>query len=478
MDASVRNRLVLWLASGLFVAALALAAASRRPPPRAEVDAADRALARWLASSGALEDGPKLPAAAEPGFPTTAPRADPAFSEEGDDLERRDDDLLFAAMERLERRLAAGMVRARESVVTLEYTESDAPDDERSAAVGVVVDGPRGDVLAVRIDRPRPASDKSDAPAPIVARDVFGRRLLARWIAADLETGLTLLGIPAGVLRSIHPAPEGPALGAQVFVVGNPFGLGHSVVQGRIAGLDRSLKMRDHQINGLIQVQFPISPGDTGAAVVNHRGWWLGLVRGVDVHAAERPGGHEFSFAIPADDALWIGEQLRERGRVDRAYLGVRLAADPGDPDAPEGAPLRDVLPDTPAAKAGLQPGDRVVSFDGRPIRSSPDLTRRLDLTPAGKFVRLEIVRDGPGPQPSQRSVWVHAGDRPQPPTLAERTPAPPSPPPSPVVTPTSAVVPATSLAERLDRLERRLDRLEQARPTPPTTSVSTSKAP
>lgn len=479
MDASVRNRLVLWLASGLFFAALALAAASRWPARAPEDDSADRAFARWLASSGALDEGPKVPGSPPP--PAAAPSGSPPGDAKGDqplsvsggrpDPGREDDEILFAAMERLERRMAAGMGRARESVVTLEYTEAGAPDDERSAAVGVVVDGRRGEVLAVRIDRPRATPGGPGGPAPIVARDAFGRRLLARWIAADPDTGLTLLEIPGGVLPSIRPAAEGPALGSQVFVVGNPFGLGHSVSRGQISGLDRSLKMQDRQINGLIQVQFPISPGDTGAAVVNYRGQWLGLVRGVDAHAAGLPGGHDLSFAIPADDALWIGEQLRERGRVDRAYLGVRLAPDAGDPTAPEGAPLRDVLPDTPAARAGLQAGERVVSFDGRPIRSSADLTQRLDLTPAEKFVRLEVVREGQGPQ---RSVWIRAGRRPEPPALAEKKPAAP-----PVVTPTSAVVPSPPtppadaplprvVVERLEQLERRLERLERPQPTTP----------
>ncbi|OJW22010.1 MAG: hypothetical protein BGO49_14605 [Planctomycetales bacterium 71-10] len=482
MDASVRNRLVLWLASGLFFAALALAAASRWPA-RAPDDSADRAFARWLASSGALEDGPKLtgpppsaPSGSPPGASAEAAKGDQPLSVSGErpDPGREDDEILFAAMERLERRMAAGMGRARESVVTLEYTAAGAPDDERSAAVGVVVDGRRGEVLAVRIDRPRATPGGPGGPSPIVARDAFGRRLLARWIAADPDTGLTLLEIPGGVLASIRPAAEGPALGSQVFVVGNPFGLGHSVSRGQISGLDRSLKMQDRQINGLIQVQFPISPGDTGAAVVNYRGQWLGLVRGVDAHASGLPGGHDLSFAIPADDALWIGEQLRERGRVDRAYLGVRLAPDAGDPTAPEGAPLRDVLADTPAARAGLQAGERVVSFDGRPIRSSADLTQRLDLTPAEKFVRLEVVRDPQGPQ---RSVWIRAGRRPEPPTLAEKKPTPPA----PVVTPTSAVAPSPppasppadaplprAVVERLEQLERRLERLERPQPATP----------
>ena len=105
MDASVRNRLVLWLASGLFFAALALAAASRWPA-RAPDDSADRAFARWLASSGALEDGPKLtgpppsaPSGSPPGASAEAAKGDQPLSVSGErpDPGREDDEILFAA---------------------------------------------------------------------------------------------------------------------------------------------------------------------------------------------------------------------------------------------------------------------------------------------------------------------------------------------------------------------------------------------
>ncbi|MDG3007826.1 trypsin-like peptidase domain-containing protein [Paludisphaera mucosa] len=541
-DASVRNRLILWFASGLFFTALALAVTSRRPPaPATTGESKEHALfARWLKSSGALADGPKIaPATGGKSTSTDAsgppasssPPTDPAaasgsstrslssaeasaksgvaFAGGRREREEEDDEALFAAMERLERRMAAGMSRARESVLALEYTAAGGPADARRAAVGVVVDGRRGDVLSVRIDRPpTPPGEPGGGPSPIVARDAFGRRHLARWVAADPETGLTLLEIPAGVLRSIRTAVEGPALGGQVFVVGNPFGLGHSVSRGQVSGLNRSLKLQDLQLNGLIQVQTPLFPGDSGAAVVNYRGQWLGLIRSglappsqSEDKAPER--GNDLGFAIPADDALWIASQLREQGRVDRAYMGVRLEPDPGDAAGPEGAALSDVLPDTPAARGGLQAGERIVSFDGRPTRSALDFTERLNRTPAEKFVRLEVVR-GDGPQRQQRSVWIQTSRRPEvprpatPPALATKAEKPATS-PSPVVIPTSAVVavptpPAAQPApagrpepkpvgdvvpppraeelqitlpravfDRIDQLERRLERLEHA---------------
>ncbi|APW61933.1 S1C family serine protease [Paludisphaera borealis] len=519
-ETHVRNRLLLWLASGLGFAVLAWAVSNgslnrlswgpsaRAPEPsfptRAQVakDAKagpSRAFARWLATSGAMgvdgdgdldSDPNAFPIPAAP--PTLAHRE----HEESDD-----DEVLFAAMERLERRMAAGMIRARDSVVTLEYKAADGPDGTRRVATGVVIN-PQGDVLSVRIDRPVRAPGESEAddetgPARITARDAFGRQHLARWIAADPDTGLTLLRIAPRAVRPIRQAAEGPALGSQVFVIGNPFGLGHSVSRGQIAGLDRTLELRSRQINGLIQVQTPLFPGDSGAVVVNFRGQWLGLIRsGLAIPSTENAPtgerGNDLGFAVPADHALWIAAQLRDLGQVDRAYLGVRLESDSALATSPEGAALRDVLPDTPAARGGLRIGDLIVSFDDQPTRTALDLTERLDRTPARKAVRLEIVRGG-GAKPERKVVWVETANRPDVPR--------PAPPTAVVVTPTAAATPAAptspkhlrapvgptraeelpltlppAVADRLDRLERRLNLLEHPEPSRPEKQASTAQ--
>ena len=93
----------------------------------------------------------------------------------------------------------------------------------------------------------------------------------------DQESGLTLLRISPRVVRPIKVATERPALGSPVVVIGNPFGLGHTVSRGHIAGLDRALKLRSRELGGLIQVQAPLYPGDSGAVVANFRGQLLGL---------------------------------------------------------------------------------------------------------------------------------------------------------------------------------------------------------
>ncbi len=371
-----------------------------------------------------------------------------------DDREGSDESALFAALEQLERQMSAGMIRARDSVVALEYTALEGPPGSRRLATGVVINS-RGDVLSVRIDPP--SSSTSSAPGPIatgsgatgpttiVAHDASGRRHPAHWVAADPETGLTLLQIAPRAVRPIQIAAEEPTLGSQVFVVGNPFGLGHSVSRGHIAGLDRALKLGSRQLGGLIQVQAPLYPGDSGAVVANLRGQLLGLIRsGLAIPAtakdrAERD--NDFGFALAVRDVLWVADQLRARGHVDRAYLGVRLepvaaaatlrqqpeAGPHPIPDVDallEGALLLEVMAGTPAALAGLRAGDAIVAVDGQPVRSPPDLTDRLDRLPAQSMIRLDVVR-GRGPQRQHMTLALRTSSRTEAGTQAGLSPTP-----------------------------------------------------
>ncbi len=359
---------------------------------------------------------------------------------EGENQQGEAESPQFAALDQLERQMSAGMSRARESVVALEYTALDGPRDARRLATGVVINS-RGDVLSVRIDPPSSAAAAGSGPeqqpgkamssTTIVAHDARGKRHLARWVAADPETGLTLLQIAPRAVRPIQIAAEEPTLGSQVFVVGNPFGLGHSVGRGHVAGLDRALKLGPRQLGGLIQVQAPLYPGDSGAVVANLRGQLLGLVRsGLAIPATARDRverDNDFGFALPVRDVLWVADQLRAHGHVDRAYLGVRLepvapaprhqqpATGPqpaveGDPLL-EGALLLEVMRGSPAAQAGLRAGDTIIAVDSQPIRSPHDLTDRLDRLPAQSMIHLEIVR-GRGPQSEQKTLALRTTSR------------------------------------------------------------------
>jgi S1-C subfamily serine protease len=369
------------------------------------------------------------------------------------DLSRESVDLL----EDQERRLAEAIVHARESVVALEYATADSPFEARRVATGVVIND-AGEVLSIRIDPP-------PNTAPVVARDASGHRYPAKWLASDVETGLTLLQVKPGAARPIPTVLHGPQLGGEVLVIGNPFGLGHSVLRGHISGLDRRLELGSRQLGGLIQIAVALHPGDSGALVTNLRGEWLGLIRsGLALPAPRRIHDHDLGFAISADGALWVAEQLRSRGRVDRAYLGVRI--DPGAATEELGATLLGVIDASPASQAGLQTGDRIISLNGYAIESTGDLTDRLDRTLAGTEVVFELLRGT-----HTEHCVVHTTSRP--PTAA-KMPTTPDPSTSSDPTPTSDPVPAAprgndlrpspprELIERLERLEHRLEQLEK----------------
>jgi serine protease Do len=330
-----------------------------------------------------------------------------------------------AVLDALERQITEGVARARESAVALEYSADGAAMGDRRMASGVVINT-EGDIISVRIDAPSSAS-----VAPIVARVASGRRLTAQWVASDDETGLTLLKIPPNLARPAAPAPRGPRVGIPVLVVGNPFGLAHSVGRGYVAGLNRRLELGPRQLGGLIQIDASLHPGDSGALLADLRGGWLGLIRsGLAVPlpkdpkskgnekdkeakaSRERETDHDLGFAITARDALWVSDQLRTYQRVDRAYLGVIVDEHSQVAGEPEGAVLGQVLADTPAGRAGLFAGDRVVAMDGRPVRSRHDFTDRLDRTPAEAEVTLDVVR-GTGPSRQRTRVTAHTTKRP-----------------------------------------------------------------
>lgn len=353
-------------------------------------------------------------------------------------------------LEVMERTVADAIEQARASAVALEYSAADAPGGARRVASGVVV-GEAGEVISVRIDPP-------SAAMPIVARVASGRRLPARWLAADPETGLTLLRIESGAAR---PATAAPAkLGVPVLVIGNPFGLEHSVSRGFVAGLGRRLDLGPHQLGGLIQIDAALHPGDSGALLADLRGGWLGVIR--SGLSAPDPGedrerhDDDLGFAIPAADALWVAGQLRERGRVDRAYLGVSM--DKSTTSAsPEnaGAVLGRVHADSPAEHAGLKPGDRVVSIDGQPVRTAFDLSDRLDRTPAEADVTLELIR-GDGPSRQMRKLSLRSARRPPfTPPRAARTKEKSRP---------DDTRSRRELADTIDRLEKRVRELEKER--------------
>jgi serine protease Do/serine protease DegQ len=226
-----------------------------------------------------------------------------------------------------------------------------------------------------------------------------GRSFVAKVIGVDPEADIAVIQIPSNDLYGIAIGDsEGLRVGDFVVAIGNPFGLGQTVTSGIVSAKGRSgLGLEGYE--DFIQTDASINQGNSGGALVDLRGKLIGINTAI---LGGRGGGNVgIGFAIPVHMAMRLTSQIVEYGEVRRGRLGVIVQdltlelADALDIDASSGALISQVLPDSAAAKAGLQEGDVVTAVNGRSIVSAGDLRNVIGLLRAGEKVRLEYLRDG-----------------------------------------------------------------------------------
>jgi Do/DeqQ family serine protease len=224
-----------------------------------------------------------------------------------------------------------------------------------------------------------------------------GRVLPARLIGSHEQTDTAVLSIQA---RDIQPLPFGDSdevrVGQMVFAVGNPFGLQESVTQGIISGKGRRA-MRDSGVE-FLQTDAAVNRGNSGGPLLNLRGEIIGINSAI---YSETGGWLGVSFAIPSNVARRTLESIIKTGRVVRGYLGVsmmnltpELAQEFGVPDT-RGALIAEIVPGSPAERAGLRPGDVIRSINGRALNDMIALRRVLADARVGERAELEIIRAG-----------------------------------------------------------------------------------
>jgi serine protease Do len=231
----------------------------------------------------------------------------------------------------------------------------------------------------------------------IIVRLNDRRELEAELVGADDRTDLALLKVEADGLPTVDTgASSDLQVGEWVLAIGSPFGFEYSVTAGIISAKGRSLPTENYV--PFLQTDVAINPGNSGGPLFNLDG----EVIGVNSHIYSRSGGFQgISFAIPIELAMEVAEQLRSGGEVSRAWLGVviqdvtRDLAESFGMDRPEGALVAQVLPDSPAAKAGLEPGDVIVEFNGRDIPSSGSLPPMVGRAGVGSTAPVVVLRDG-----------------------------------------------------------------------------------
>ncbi len=224
-----------------------------------------------------------------------------------------------------------------------------------------------------------------------------GRELTAKVVGSDPPSDLAVIKVDAKNLPAITFADSDRLeVGDLVLAIGNPFGIGQTVTSGMVSGLGRATLGLDYE--DFIQTDAAINPGNSGGALVDTEGRLVGINTAI----LSRTGGFQgIGFAIPSDLARNVMEQLVSKGKVVRGYIGVTMqdinSELAGEFKLPtnNGALVADVMPNSPAAKAGLKPGDVVTKFEGKPVMDSRHLKLAVGGIPPGSKVSAEVLRDG-----------------------------------------------------------------------------------
>ncbi|MBJ7556121.1 DegQ family serine endoprotease [Marinomonas spartinae] len=223
------------------------------------------------------------------------------------------------------------------------------------------------------------------------------REYKAKLIGVDARTDLALLKINAKDLPTVKMGNSDTLKAGQwVVAIGSPFGFDHTVTAGIVSATGRNLP--DDNYVPFIQTDVAINPGNSGGPLFNLDG----QVVGINSQIYTRSGGFMgMSFAIPSNVAMSVVKQLKEHGKVSRAWLGVLIQDVNSDLaqsfglDRPHGALISRVMPKSPAEKAGLQSGDIILSFNGKEINHSSALPYMVGQLKAGEKVTMDIFRDG-----------------------------------------------------------------------------------
>ena len=220
------------------------------------------------------------------------------------------------------------------------------------------------------------------------------REFKARVVGADRRTDVAVVKIEASGLSAVRLGDVNRLrVGEWVMAIGSPFGLENTVTAGIVSAKQRETG----DFLPFIQTDVAINPGNSGGPLINMRG----EVIGINSQIYSRSGGFQgISFAIPIDEAARVSEQLRTVGRVTRGRIGVRIdqvskeVAESIGLGRPRGALVRSVEPDSPAAKAGVEPGDIILKFNGQDLERSVDLPRVVGHTAPGSRGTMTVFRE------------------------------------------------------------------------------------
>lgn len=268
-----------------------------------------------------------------------------------------------------------------------ELFEEQQDDKQFSLGSGVIV-SPEGYILTN--NHVVEAADKIE----VALTD--GRKISAKVVGTDTETDLAVIKINLSNLPTIILAhPEQATVGDTVLAIGNPFGVGQTVTMGIISALGRN-HLGINTFENFIQTDAAINPGNSGGALVDTNGNLLGINTAI----YSRTGGNlGIGFAIPVSTAKNVMEAIINYGQVIRGWIGV----EPQDitPELAEsfnlnkktGAIIASVLKNSPADKAGIQPGDILIKIENKPVIDTNEMLNLITQLTPGQKAKMTILR-------------------------------------------------------------------------------------
>jgi Do/DeqQ family serine protease len=267
----------------------------------------------------------------------------------------------------------------------------DAPTEREAQAIGsgVIVDAVKGYVLT---------NHHVVAQADTIQIRLTDDRVLdAKLIGSDPDSDLAVLQVKAERLKALPFADSDRIeVGDFVVAIGNPFGIGQTVTSGIVSALGRTGMGNAYE--NFIQTDASINPGNSGGALVTLKGELVGI----NSQIVSRSGGNVgIGFAIPSNQARHVLNEIVAHGSVERGRIGIggqnvtpQLAKAFGLPAA-RGAVITQVVPDSPAAKAGLKPEDIILEADGREVRDFDQLRNQIGLRRVGERIQMKVLREG-----------------------------------------------------------------------------------
>lgn len=222
-----------------------------------------------------------------------------------------------------------------------------------------------------------------------------GRQLKAELIGNDPTFDLAVIKVSSKELPVLPMGDSDKSMvGEWVVAIGNPHGFENSVTAGVISGKNRTLQAPGVNFQGFLQTDAAINPGNSGGPLINLRGEVVGI------NTAIVPYAQGMGFAVPINMAKQVMDDLIKNGEVKHGWLGVAVqGVTPGFAEAysipvKEGAVITQVVPDSPADKAALQPGDVIVAIDDSPVKSHQDVVMLVRKHLEGDLIKISFYRD------------------------------------------------------------------------------------